>query len=175
MDNKTVTLTANPDIDFLFGLFGGRPIPTKQDKFAPIEVISIDEQGNETLLNNFYIKNPKAEDIDGISKKLKEAANDVFKGGIIKKPNHIEVIISISITEKRFKEVDVDNLAKYVLDSLNGIAYEDDSQVVSLICKKHIHPMKMNGIMIGITKLSEIRKGVLKDLYLYKAKNNEKI
>jgi len=32
--------------------------------------------------------------------------------------------------------VDVDNLAKFVLDSLNGVLYADDRQVVSLTCTK---------------------------------------
>jgi Holliday junction resolvase RusA-like endonuclease len=53
----------------------------------------------------------------------------------------VEVILFIAITEKRYKTVDVDNLSKAVLDSLNGIAYEDDSQVASLICKKSLAPL----------------------------------
>ena len=32
---------------------------------------------------------------------------------------------------------DVDNIAKAVLDALNGVAFEDDSQVVCLRCYKH--------------------------------------
>ena len=31
---------------------------------------------------------------------------------------------------------DIDNLAKFVLDSLNGIAYKDDCQVVKLVVYK---------------------------------------
>jgi Endodeoxyribonuclease RusA len=37
------------------------------------------------------------------------------------------------------RKVDVDNLAKFVLDSLNGILYEDDHQIVSLCCSKCYH------------------------------------
>jgi hypothetical protein len=37
------------------------------------------------------------------------------------------------------RRVDVDNLAKFVLDSLNGILYADDQQVVSLHCIKVYH------------------------------------
>ena len=35
------------------------------------------------------------------------------------------------------KKPDCDNIAKIVLDALNGIAYYDDSQVVSLVVRKH--------------------------------------
>lgn len=35
------------------------------------------------------------------------------------------------------KKPDADNIAKIILDSLNGIAYKDDSQIVSLIVNKY--------------------------------------
>ena len=34
------------------------------------------------------------------------------------------------------KVPDLDNLAKLVLDGLNGVAYVDDKQIISLICEK---------------------------------------
>ncbi|MCI2779170.1 RusA family crossover junction endodeoxyribonuclease [Clostridium perfringens] len=34
--------------------------------------------------------------------------------------------------EKPTKKPDVDNIAKIILDSLNGVAYKDDSQIVDL-------------------------------------------
>ena len=34
------------------------------------------------------------------------------------------------------KKPDIDNVEKVVLDSLNGIAYDDDKQVVYIACKK---------------------------------------
>ena len=37
---------------------------------------------------------------------------------------------------KYTKKVDCDNLAKIVLDSLNGIAYKDDAQIFELSVKK---------------------------------------
>ena len=76
-------------------------------------------------------------------------------------PDKVQVSLSFSLTEKRFFEVDVDNLSKTVLiDSLNGIAYDDDKQVTSLIVDKHVHKMKVNGILIAITKLTDKRKGL---------------
>ena len=35
------------------------------------------------------------------------------------------------------KKPDIDNCIKVILDSLNGIAYKDDSQVVSLKIEKY--------------------------------------
>lgn len=37
---------------------------------------------------------------------------------------------------KPIHKIDVDNLAKIVLDGLNGIAYKDDAQIVELYIKK---------------------------------------
>ena len=31
---------------------------------------------------------------------------------------------------------DIDNVLKAVMDALNGVAYEDDKQVVEVICRK---------------------------------------
>ncbi|WP_338912759.1 RusA family crossover junction endodeoxyribonuclease [Clostridium perfringens] len=38
--------------------------------------------------------------------------------------------------EKPTKKPDADNIAKIILDSLNGIAYKDDSQIIELIVIK---------------------------------------
>lgn len=41
------------------------------------------------------------------------------------------------LTERPTKRPDLDNLAKTILDALNGLAYKDDSQVVSLLIEKY--------------------------------------
>ncbi len=38
--------------------------------------------------------------------------------------------------QKPVNKPDVDNILKVVMDALNGIAYDDDKQVVEAICKK---------------------------------------
>lgn len=45
----------------------------------------------------------------------------------------------VSVTLDVFcrRKLDVDNIAKSVLDGLNGITYEDDSQVIELLVRKH--------------------------------------
>lgn len=165
--DDSITFYKNPKIDFLFGYFGDLPVSTKQDKFKPIEVVEIDTDGKEEILNNFYMKKPPKDSIQSFENYIKELASENFNdNNRIKKPAFIQVYLSISITEKRFKEVDVDNLAKSVLDGLNGVAYDDDSQITSLIVKKHIHPMKQNGIMIGISELTENNKGLIEDIKL---------
>ena len=169
--NKNVVYQQNPNIDYLFGYFGNEPITTKQDKFVPIDVIEIDENGNENILKDFYVKNPS----HNTSKKFKDLitslATDVFKNKeIIKRPQLIEVYLSITMSEKRFKQVDVDNLAKSVLDCFTDIIYEDDSQISNLIVNKRVHPMKVDSIMIGITMLNENRKGLLGNIGLFKEK-----
>ena len=162
------TFYINPKIDFFIPAYLGEiPVPTKQDSFKGVDMIETKETGEEEILKIFYIKNPESNLIITFNQHIQEVAKKLFsESNMIKKPHEVEVILSISVTEKRYKTVDVDNLAKAVLDSLNGIAFEDDSQVSSLIVKKHIHPMKTNGILIGITKLTEERNGLLGNLKL---------
>ena len=158
---KFVTFRQNPNIDFLFGYFDGMEIPTKQDAYKPIDVVEIDENGAETILKEFYQRKPEKASIQNFKNFIKELTADRFKeSDRIKMPDKVQVSLSFSLKEKRFFEVDVDNLSKTVLDSLNGIAFDDDRQVTSLIVDKHIQKMKVNGILIAITKLTEKRKGL---------------
>lgn len=39
--------------------------------------------------------------------------------------------------ERPQKKPDLDNICKAILDSLNGIAYKDDSQIVEVVLKKY--------------------------------------
>ncbi|MEO6229197.1 MAG: RusA family crossover junction endodeoxyribonuclease [Ferruginibacter sp.] len=165
---KKWTFRQNPNIDFLLMTFDEGPVPTKQDQWKSVEMIEELEDGKQQIVNKFYVKNPGGPAIREFKQLIAERANATINGAMILKPNTVEVIISISITENRFKSVDVDNLAKTVLDSLNGIAWEDDSQVVTLLSTKHVHPMKINGLFVGITKLTENRKGAIGNIGLFK-------
>jgi len=101
--------------------------PTKQDKFKPVEVHGIDENGNALILNDFYGKKPEKNSLLRFQHLIQEAVKGVIsEEKLIRKPNNIEVILAISVTDKRYNEVDLENLAKAVLDCLNGIAFEDD-------------------------------------------------
>lgn len=52
------------------------------------------------------------------------------------------------------KKPDTDNIAKSVLDALNKIAYDDDSQVVSL----HVYKLyeEVEGVKVTITPIMEV-------------------
>ncbi len=48
----------------------------------------------------------------------------------------VEGPVSVSLRVFCRRKMDVDNVAKSILDGLNGIAYEDDDQVVELRVRK---------------------------------------
>ena len=156
-----VSFKKNPNVDFLFGYFNGMQVPTKQDSFKPINVVTTDDNGAKTILKDFYQRKPEKATILKFKKFIKELTKNKFKeSDRIKMPEKVQVSLSFSLTEKRFFEVDIDNLSKTVLDSLIGIAFDDDKQVTSLIVDKHIHKLKVNGILIAITKLTKKRNGL---------------
>lgn len=168
MEEKSKIFVQNPKVDYLFGMMGTKPIPTKQDKFVPANVTQINNDGTEEELKIFYTKKPDIDAVIEFTDELKSVASKVFKDGKrIDKPHLVEVLISISVTERRFKQVDLDNLTKCVLDALNTVAFEDDSQVSSIIANKHVHDMKVHAIMIGITKLTDERQGFGNEIKLF--------
>lgn len=171
---KYVTFYKNPKIDYLFMLCGGKPVPPKHDQFKPIEALEIDEDGNEKIIKDFYVKKPGKNAVIEFQNLIKETASEIFNDeNKIKSPNEIEVVISISTLEKQFKIVDVDNLAKTILDGLEGVAFDNDAQVSNLIINKHIHPMKINAVFVGITKLTEKRRGFREGIKLFGEKEWE--
>jgi Holliday junction resolvase RusA-like endonuclease len=168
MTGKYVTFRQNPKVEILFGFYGGKPIPTKQDKFKPLKAFELDEDGNEVEFKNFYERKDDKNSIQEMKELVSEYATEAFKEkGIIKRPANIEVLLSFSVKERRFKEVDIDNLTKTILDGLTGVAFEDDSQVSSLIVNKHVHEMKIDALFIGVTELTDENKGFGNDIKLF--------
>lgn len=49
----------------------------------------------------------------------------------------VEGPVSVALSVYVKGRLDADNIAKSILDGLNGIAYEDDDQVVELMIRKH--------------------------------------
>ena len=159
MENKDKIFRKNPKIDHLFGYFGDMQVPTKQETYQPTDVIEIDENGVQKILRNFYVKRPDSQSVKVFKDYLHSIAKKEFNDeNIIKMPNDVQVHLSISVLKDRYHQVDVDNLAKTVLDSLKTIAFDDDCQVSSLLVDKHI--MEVNSILIAITKITDERKGM---------------
>ena len=159
-EKKTVTFYSNPKLDFLFGFLGGDPAPTKKDSFKPLKELTVTTNEGETL-KDIYQKKPSNQKVKEFQATVSEMASSVIGENIIKK-SEVEVILSFSISPGRYKNVDVDNLA-----GLTGVAFEDDSQVSSLICNKFIHENEQNSLFIGITELNEKRKGFVGDIKLF--------
>lgn len=176
-----VKVFPNPVFDFAIGYMGGfEDIPTKQDSFKPVTFLNLrcdDEKGNRVnVKDNLYIVNEKKR--DG-RKKFEEMLKTQIKENLnenhpYKKPQQLEVVIGINTTTKRFKEVDIDNLVKCILDCFNGLIYEDDSQIASIIASKDVIKdsivPELSGLMIGIRLLTDERK-MLNNIPIYLMEN----
>lgn len=56
--------------------------------------------------------------------------------GIPKSWSKKKTALAMNGTLKPYTRPDIDNLGKIVMDALNGVAYEDDSQIVQLVINK---------------------------------------
>jgi crossover junction endodeoxyribonuclease RusA len=75
----------------------------------------------------------------------------------------LEVVLEFSISNHR--RIDLDNLSKAVLDGLNGIAYEDDQQIIELHISKIINPEKPGvKVFIGIRGEFSVLPGLIENL-----------
>lgn len=134
------------EFEVVGGFIGGfEDIPTKQDKFKPIidaEVIAKKADGSEEKLSNVYVMNHK---VKQSIKDFETKFLDVIKG--VKTEEHpykktipLEIIMNVKMSAKRYNSVDVDNIAKCVLDVMKGELFEDDSQLQSLFIYKQVMP-----------------------------------
>jgi Holliday junction resolvase RusA-like endonuclease len=70
---------------------------------------------------------------------------------------------------KYTKKIDCDNLAKSVLDALNGIAYDDDAQVYSLkVCKIYGEQPRVD---ITLRESINVEHEIIKPLYFFEGVN----
>ena len=177
-NEKSTIYYQNPKIDFLGMMTIDGDVPVKKDSYKPV---TLQNTENKEDLLQAYLKNPTKKNVKAFQEGISSWAKQKFNvSNIIKKPTEVELIISISMKKSRFEKVDLDNLSKTALDGLKGVAFEDDAQVSTLICQKHIsepskiednkgkkHHKQINSLLIGITRITQNRKGVLGDLTLY--------
>lgn len=155
------TYYQNPLIDHLVIFANLEIVPTKQDKFKAIT--SSTSEGN--ILYELNTDTPSVKYLDDIIRQ--HFTKSQFK--IIPKNIPVEIVISVGTNgEKRYKSVDVDNLAKAILDCLNGCVLEDDSQVQKLICTKFVdETLQWHSLALAITELRNDTRGILSNFNLF--------
>lgn len=155
----------NPEFDLICGYIGGfDDVPTKQDKFKPIQQKKLfykDDEGIEHQLEGeFYMSNNKAKaNLKKFETEFVSCIDLVLTDEHpYEPPIHLEVVMNIKMSEKRMKTVDVDNLAKSVLDFMTGRVFNDDSQVSSLFVTKTVikdeFVPQLSGIIVGVKILN---------------------
>lgn len=104
-----------------------RPRVTKSGiAYTPKQTVSYENWVRQCYLDNYEQTNSKSE--------LKVQIFCYFAppNSVSKKKRQMMLDHQINVTKKP----DCDNIAKIILDSLNGIAYHDDSQIVNLHVSK---------------------------------------
>ena len=157
--NMKVKQVYNPDFDFICGFLSGfDEVPTKQDKFKPIPAKAIyfkdKNEKDQYMEGEFYISNNKAkENMRIFEKNFVGSINEMLtEEHPYKKDIQLEAILDIKMSEKRLRTVDVDNLAKSVLDFMTGRVFEDDSQVKNLFVMKNVIQDEIVPQLSGITE-----------------------
>lgn len=132
----------NPFYDYLFGSFGINTPSTRS--------------GYKIIISRLALLNPTTSGIYKFKKSIKTWLD--------KKPNpnwpcknRLLVAIQFGLTEKKYKQKDIDNITKSLIDALKGTVYEDDKQIDSLHLLKY--KSENNTFMIGIKELSESDPG----------------
>lgn len=82
--------------------------------------------------------------------KIQKYAQENFQDNIVNNDSRFRVNIIFFFKKKVPWKIDLDNLAKPILDILSGIIYEDDTQVFKLTIEK-----KYNQLIEGISLLIE--------------------
>jgi len=141
------TFFANPYFDELM-VFYGNTVLTSKDMFSPY---SCNQCSRRELYEKRDKKN-KADYIQDIQSRLGKNPNPKwpFKG-------RLQIQFSVSDKLKRLKQIDLDNLSKAILDSLQGVVFENDAQIDVLIATKAF-TKGLIGNMIAIKELNSREK-----------------
>lgn len=158
--SKEISFVANPYFDELM-IFFGNTIYTSQEKYKPITC----EQCGKV---NLYQKGEKTNKSDYISRihEMLIANKNVewpFKEDLL-------VQFSVSDKESRLKKVDLDNIAKTLFDSLQGIVYFNDSQIISVAGDK-TSVLGKDAFIVAIKRLFPGERPIYQE-FLFSGKRN---
>lgn len=121
--------------------FPFEPIPKARPRFTRFGKAYTPKrtQDYEKAIADYFKENP---DVPKFEKDIPIAVNLVFGMGVPKSIPKSRTAAMLEGIIKHTKRPDLDNLQKAVLDALNGIAWEDDSQIVRITAKKEYteHP-----------------------------------
>ena len=122
----------------------GEPMGKQRPKFARIGNFTRTYTPKETVNYENWVKlsyqNFGGENFGDVTLKVQITAKYPIPKSFSKKKHEMAVDGEIRPTTKP----DCDNIAKIICDALNGIAYDDDKQIVSLnICKKYAETPKV--------------------------------
>lgn len=137
------TFFANPYFDDVM-VFFPHSVFTSQDKFAPF---SCDECGKP----NLYIAKDKATKAGYIA----EVHAMLLNYPNPKWPYQGRLLLQFSVSDllSRLNTIDLDNLAKSILDSLKGVVYTDDVQIHGLVGLKE-YTGGLTGTTVAVKELS---------------------
>jgi Holliday junction resolvase RusA-like endonuclease len=154
------TFTANPYFDELL-IFAGSEVFTYQEKLKQIEC----NQCERKNLYEKYYKGNKTEYISRIKRLMDENENPDW-------PFNEKLLVQFSISniQSKLDKVDLDNLAKTILDIFKGTIYIDDSQIISLAGSKQ-SVLDHKVFIVAIRRLEPNEKPVFQE-YLWSGKMN---
>ena len=122
----------------------GRPRVCKFGTFTPIKTLNY-----ETLIKELFIISKQEKEtgmLEAVIKCYFKIPKSATKGKLLAMQHNIV---------RPVKRPDTDNLAKICLDALNGLAYDDDSQVVDLVVRKYWSEIPRVEIQIAEVKLND--------------------
>lgn len=139
--DKDLRFLGNPYFDEIM-IFMTR-IPTSQDKYKQFKCLNC----NESELYQSYSKANKTGFIQTIKEALKENSNPEW-------PFDKNILVQFSVSDEpnRIGEIDLDNLAKTLMDALKGTLFIDDNQVVALAGTKGV-VKDIRGCIVSIRNL----------------------
>lgn len=139
MDKRfPATFWANPFYDDIITFLDR--LPSSQDKFKPVDKA----QG----IFQLYEKNNVTEFKRKLQERLtaKAKPNWTYKGDLF-------MAVNITGTKADVYDKDLDNLLKTLFDTLKGIVFDDDRQIIKLSAEKQI-TNRVRGVMIALKELT---------------------
>lgn len=76
------------------------------------------------------------------SRQYQETIRAAARNAGVREPTEEPVWLALAFYRASAQRCDLDNLVKQVKDALNGIAWDDDSQVHALTASKHVDPKR---------------------------------